>query len=427
MPTPGATPDLYYIFGGFGCTIRAMNTEKPKWPYREPKMFAAGNGQWAKKIRGRRYHFGPWRDPKAALERFRSEIDAILDGDVTPPAGILTTDALANLFLAARLARVESAELSARMFDDYRRVCGVMLKVLGRDAVCSRLTAADFAKVRAGLAKSNTRRANEITWLRTVFKWGYESDLLDRPVKFGPDFKRPKAGVIRKAKNIRGKGRLYTADQVRKLVGGASPMLKVAILLGINAGFGNTDCSSLEADEIDLDAGVIKSVRHKTGFGRTAPLWPETVEAIRDWLPVRPKPRKGHGGLLLLSPTGLPLVRVDAKPLEDGIKVVKCDVVITEFMALAKKCGIKKGFYDLRHTFRTVAEAGAFRERTIDRIMGHQQKGIGTEYIHDFLASTLRAVTDYVRAWYLTQGEGFVPTGGGPAVASGQAALPAMP
>lgn len=404
--------------------MHPKGAEKPSWPYPHivPGMFAAGNGQWSKKINGRRMNFGPWADPKAAMERFELQGKPLLMGEESEDRirpGDVTVEALCQLFVTAKAGQVRTGDLSARMYDDYKRTCKVMVEVLGAKSLVLLLKPADFTRLHGKLGPSATRRANQVIWVRTVFKWGYESDMLDRPVKYGPGFKRPAARGMRKHKNKRGRGLLYTPDQVQALVSKSKPLMRALVLLAINAGFGNTDCAAIQLEDVDLDKGIFHAERHKTGFERTATLWPETVQAMRDWLAIRPRSKLRN---FFLTPTGEPLVRVDANPdpeHPDGLHVVKVDAVAEMFKEPAAACGIKgKGFYALRHTFRTVAEGGAFRERTIDRIMGHIQEGIGTEYIHDFSPDRLRAVTDYVRAWYLkTRSE--------PAAASPADALPA--
>ncbi len=61
----------------------------------------------------------------------------------------------------------------------------------------------------------------------------------------------------------------------------ADVQLKAMILLGINGGMGNTDCSSLPLSALDLDGGWLNYPRPKTGVDRKIPLWPETIEALR--------------------------------------------------------------------------------------------------------------------------------------------------
>jgi len=37
-------------------------------------LTARNNGQWAKKIKGKFHHFGPWADPQAALDHYNAQI-----------------------------------------------------------------------------------------------------------------------------------------------------------------------------------------------------------------------------------------------------------------------------------------------------------------------------------------------------------------
>lgn len=401
--------------------------KRPTWPYRgrPDGMFAASNGQWAKKIRGERFNFGVWANPKAARELYYAEKEQLESGrgrrvEVNPTR--LTVDDLVNEFMGAKGEQLKGGELSARMYDDYMRVAMLLKKQFGGDRLVTALLPSDFAALRNKLAPSETRRANEITWTRTIFRWGIESGIIKNPILFGPQFKRPKARDIRKAKNIRGRKRLYAAHEVYWLAISANTVMQAMILLAINGGFGNTDCAALAMDDVDLGRGVIDNVRHKTGFLRTVTLWPETVAALKEWLTFRPKPLPENKRLFFVTPTGLPVVRVETSPHpkhEHRLKTAKVDYVAAEFNAYVKSMGmVGKTFYDLRHTFRTVAESGAFKERTISRIMGHIQEGIGSEYIHDFSLDKLRAVTEHVRAWYLTGSHSDVSSGAASRVAS---------
>ena len=95
----------------------------------------------------------------------------------------------------------------------------------------------------------------EITVTRSVFKYAFESDLIDRPVKFGPKFKVPASKTLRKAKakaeHANGK-KLFHADEIRRLIDAADPQVKAMILLGVNGGLGNSDVANLPLSALDL-------------------------------------------------------------------------------------------------------------------------------------------------------------------------------
>jgi hypothetical protein len=59
-----------------------------------------------------------------------------------------------------------------------------------------------------------------------------DAGLLDRPARFGPGFKRPAKKVLRL--NRAGQGpKLFTAEEIRRLIGAAGTPLKAMLLLGI--------------------------------------------------------------------------------------------------------------------------------------------------------------------------------------------------
>ena len=45
---------------------------------------------------------------------------------------------------------------------------------------------------------------NEIQRVRSVFKYAYDAGLSDKPMRFGPGFKRPSNKVLRKERNAKG-------------------------------------------------------------------------------------------------------------------------------------------------------------------------------------------------------------------------------
>ena len=120
------------------------------------------------------------------------------------------------------------------------------------------LAADDFDKLRVSIAKKwgPVRLGNEIQRVRSVFKYGYDAGLIDRPVRFGPSFKKPTRKVLRlnRAKNG---SRMFEAAEIRSLLDAANSTMKAMILLGVNCGFGNGDVAKLPTKALDLKAGWV--------------------------------------------------------------------------------------------------------------------------------------------------------------------------
>jgi len=222
-----------------------------------------------------------------------------------------------------------------------------------------------------------------------LFKHALDAGLIDRPARFGPGFQRPSKKVLRLHKAKQGT-RLFSAEEVRGLLGAAGPQLKAMILLGVNAGLGNSDCGNLPLAALDLERGWLDYPRPKTGLPRRVPLWLETVEALREALAKRPTPKDpAHAGLVFLTKYGLPWAR-DNDP----------GTVTKEMTKLLKALHINghRNYYSLRHTFRTVAD-GAKDQPAADYIMGHEVPHMSSVYRETISDERLRAVAGHVREW----------------------------
>jgi integrase len=317
---------------------------------------------------------------------------------------------LCNAFLNHKQARLDNREISPRTFENYRQTAELLVKQFGKTRLVADLRPDDFAALRNTMTKNwgAVRVKNFTVQVRGVFKYGFDSELLAVPVRYGPDFAAPSEKTIRRERAQKGP-RMFEADEVRKLVNGAkvktddgttlvkpTTALKAMILLGVNCGFGNEDCGTLPRSALDLSAGWVDYPRPKTGNERRCPLWPETVAALKAVLAERHEPRdEADADLVFLTATG----RRWAKDTSDA-------PVSKEMRKLLDALGISgnKNFYALRHTFRTVADETA-DQPAADLIMGHKPPHISSAYRERISDERLRAVSDHVRKWVFGEEE----------------------
>src|SRR5262249_39106257 len=144
---------------------------KPSKPRPDFPLFPHAAGVWAKKIRGKLHYFGPWDDPDGALEKYLEQKDDLHDGRKPrqdPQA--LTVKELANAFLNHKKTRLESGELSSRMWAEYKATTDLLVENFGRSRLVADLGPEDCAALRNKMAKrwGPIRLGNTIQRVRSV-------------------------------------------------------------------------------------------------------------------------------------------------------------------------------------------------------------------------------------------------------------------
>lgn len=387
---------------------RKSKSLKPAKPYADFPLSPHPSGKWQKKINGKIYYFGRWAKMvkgaltrlegdgwKEALEAYKAQADDLHAGR-TPRVKCdeLTVAGLCNRFLTAKLHKRECGEITQRTFGEYKRTTDRLVSDFGKTRLVDDLAAEDFESLRAGIAKvcGPVRLGNEIQRVRTVFKYGVDAGLIEKAVRFGGEFKRPSKSVLRKHRANAGK-KLFSAAELRALIDKAGTPLRAMILLGINCAFGNSDCGIVGLADVNLETGWVNFPRPKTGIERRCPLWPETVDALRAALAERPKPKSvEHSERVFITKYG--------GPWADG---GNSDAVTLEMGKILKALKIERpglGFYALRHTFRTIADAT--RDFPAVRIiMGHADDSIDDAYRESVDDERLDAVVSHVHKWLL--------------------------
>jgi integrase len=298
---------------------------------------------------------------------------------------------LANAFLNHKQALQDAGELSPRTWAEYKATTDLVVSQFGKQRVVADLGPDDFAALRNKMAKKwgVHRLAKMIQYTRSVFKNGFDAGLIGTPVRFGPGFARPSKKSFRIERAKQGP-KLFTAEEIRRLLDAAGTPMKAMVLLAINAGFGNADCGNLPLKALDLEQGWIDYPRPKTGIPRRCPLWPETVEALKEALARRPEPREqNNAGLVFVTKYGLPWA-----------KDTSTNPITQETAKLLRRLGINgcRNFYALRHTFRTVADETK-DQPAADHIMGHETPHMSSVYREKVGDERLRAVAEHVRSW----------------------------
>lgn len=373
-------------------STHAASAGKPAKPRPNFALFAHNNGQWCKKIRGKLVYFGPWSDPDGAEKKYLDQKDDLHAGrKPRTDSAALTVKEAANAFMNAKKELVEAGELSARTFADYKEVAQLVVRHLGGSRAVSDVRPDDFGPLRNKMAKRwGPHRLNKlIQYTRSIFKHAYDAELIAAPVRFGPAFKRPSKKVIRLNRAENGP-RLFTPEEIRKMLDASGVQLRAMILLGINCGFGNADCGQLPLSALDLDSGWLNFPRPKTGIARRAPLWAETVQALRNAIAERPAPKDpADAGLVFITTHG-----------GSWCKDTSANPISHEMAKLLRslRIGGRRNFYVLRHSFRTVADA-VRDQPAADHIMGHELAHMSAVYREHIADDRLRAVVEHVRTW----------------------------
>jgi integrase len=367
---------------------------KPNKPTAEFPLFPHASGQWAKKIRGQLHYFGVWADPDAALDSYERQRDALHAGKKPrPDPNAVTVKDVVNSFLNHKKALLDAGELSPLTWKKYKEATDEVIAQFGKARLASDLDPQDFAALRARMAKKwgLYRLADMIQHVRSIFKHGYDdgAGLLTMPTRFGPGFARPTKKTIRLHKAQQGP-KLFTADEIRRLLAAATVSLRAMILLGANVGMGNSDIANLPLSALDLDTGWLRYPRKKTGVARRCWLWPETVQALKAVLAKRTQPKNVEDAELVFV----------TKYGENWAKESSGGPIGKELRKLLDKLGINghRNFYTLRHTFRTVADESK-DQPAVDFVMGHELAHMSSVYRETISDARLRAVANLVRTW----------------------------
>lgn len=383
--------------------------EKPARSFTDPTqpypLTVHPAGYFSKKIRGRVCYVARWDEGAEAAEQKWNAIkdDPFAERQTEDKADGFTIKNLLDEYRNHKRRQSERGDITGRTFLDCVRTCDFLAAQLKpvKSRLVKDLGPRDFSKLfdamrgqkRKGKDKSLVVLGNEIVRVKAVFNYAAENNLIARVPTFGTDFNKPKASKIEEqtAAKIEEHGeRTFTREEVQAMLGAASHPLRSMILLAINCGLGNSDIGHLRLSHLNLDTGWLTYPRPKNQKPRRCHLWAETVQALRDWLPQRPEPKdEAHTKLVYLTKYGHPWhTDTFSSPLSH------------EFRKLLDTIDVNggRGFYHLRHTYRTEAGAACDQEATY-YTMGHSLPGMGKDYVQRIHDQRLVKVAATVLGW----------------------------
>ena len=342
--------------------VAKKSKSKPKKPSKGFPLYAHSNGQWCKTFKGEKHYFGPWDDPQGALKvwkEFEAKHVLGMQPKTSNDSGGATVVGMVTGFLDSKQNKVDRGDLSPRTLNQYVIAGRWLVDGIGRHRLIETIGPADFTKLRNsfpanwGTVFSDAR----IMHVRTMFKWAYDNDVIDRPVKYGSDWSKTPKKRVRLEQQAK-QGKEFTKKETLALLEAAQPQIKAMILLGLNAGYGNLDCARLRTTDVK---GVWLDVpRGKTGQKRRCWLWQETRDALKAVM-------REHDGEEPLFKTAAGNLWVDEDTGRNNLT--------KEFLKLRKRTDCNRkgvGFYSFRHMTETIASDAPVKnvQPVIDLIMG---------------------------------------------------------
>ncbi|MHC4386160.1 MAG: tyrosine-type recombinase/integrase [Planctomycetota bacterium] len=363
-----------------------MTTQKRKTRSDKFPLTRHSTGQYCKKIKGKMYYFGS--DKQEALQRYIDQA-AYLHGSnhnfQRPVDDSMTLKQLCDMFLKYQFTKVKADAITAQHYNDQVSSLNKLMAFLGQRRRIKDISTLDLQNYKRKLQKqynNSCHRLNlHISNLKTLFHWAKKNDIL-RQI--------PNINAVSRSKIINKQRRIFTHEEIIKLLTIADTKMKAMIWLGLNCGFGCTDCSELQWKNLDLTNGRVVFPRGKTGVPRDLPLWPETIEALK----VVPK----KGKLVFYTARGNPFIRnvltIDGNGNE---KYSPINSITTKFARMIKRAGLNvpkgTGFYTLRRTAATMA-ARSGDPFAVQRLLGHANLLMATRYVQDVSKQTDKVIDE---------------------------------
>ena len=190
--------------------------------------------------------------------------------------GNMALKSLYNIYLQHQQAKAASVEITIRHYVDQISCLKKFMSFIGQHCKINEISTLDLQNYKRKLkrAYNSAHRMNlHMSIMKAVFHWARKNDILDYI---------PNIDSVSCVKIIHKHRHVFTSEEIHRLINFANVQMKAMIWLGLNCGFGYTDCAELKWSELDLVNGRIKLAMKKTGVSRDIPLRPETIQSLEN-------------------------------------------------------------------------------------------------------------------------------------------------
>jgi integrase len=363
-----------------------MKTSKRKTRSDKFPLTLHSTGQYCKKIKGKMYYFGS--DKTVALQRYLDQA-TYLHGcqnnlqQQKQTGDNMTLKQLCDMYLNYQYSKLQANDLTPRHHNDQIDSLNKLMAFLGQNRRIKSISTLDLQNYKRKLQRhygSVCRLNLHISIMKAMFHWARKNDVLNKNI--------PNIDAISRGKIIHKEKDTFSSEQINRLLSCADVKMRAMIWLGLNCGFGCTDCAELKWADLDIVNARVTLPRKKTGISRDLPLWPETIESLGKL------PRTGK--LVFYTSRGNPYIQTLLKTDGNGNgKYTILNIITPLFTRLIKRAGLNvpkgTGFYTLRRTAATIA-ARSGDPFAVQRLLGHADLQMATRYVQDVTAQTDRVI-----------------------------------
>lgn len=225
-----------------------MKTSKRKTRSDKFPLTLYRTGQYCKKIKGKVHYFG--RDKQQALQRYLDQatyLHGSQDSTQTATNGNMTLKKLCDLYLQYQHSKVTAGDLTPKHYNDQISSLGKLMYFVGQGRKVESISTLDLQNYKRKLQKSycSAHRLNlHISIMKAMFHWARKNDITETI---------PNIDAISRSKVIHQEKYTFTSDQIKKLVLFADVQMRAMIWLGLNCGFGCTDCGLLIWSDLNFN------------------------------------------------------------------------------------------------------------------------------------------------------------------------------